>query len=82
MVVKPVPPQGGKRLRFESRVILDGSQTLTVKEIPYYQFESRVILDGSQTSALSGAHIGVFESRVILDGSQTEQLSRRGQPQV
>ena len=36
-------------LRFESRVVLDGSQTLLGKEIRDDRFESRVILDGSQT---------------------------------
>ena len=37
-------------LRFESRVILDGSQT--IKDVFSYgtKFESRVILDGSQTA--------------------------------
>ena len=36
-------------LRFESRVILDGSQTIEFSPASSYQFESRVILDGSQT---------------------------------
>ena len=34
---------------FESRVILDGSQTHTASEPETREFESRVILDGSQT---------------------------------
>ena len=34
---------------FESRVILDGSQTPMRDSIKSYKFESRVILDGSQT---------------------------------
>ena len=34
---------------FESRVILDGSQTAIVNDIQQLRFESRVILDGSQT---------------------------------
>ncbi len=38
-------------LRFESRVILDGSQTLYRQYQNQRQFESRVILDGSQTFA-------------------------------
>mgnify|MGYP001624314185 CR=1 FL=1 len=36
---------------FESRVILDGSQTIEVTTVPTQPFESRVILDGSQTDA-------------------------------
>ena len=35
---------------FESRVILDGSQTDTTLFIKTLRFESRVILDGSQTT--------------------------------
>ncbi len=38
---------------FESRVILDGSQTALVPDEFRKEFESRVILDGSQT-AVSG----------------------------
>ena len=37
-------------LEFESRVILDGSQTISMAFLPLLEFESRVILDGSQTS--------------------------------
>ena len=37
------------KLVFESRVILDGSQTLPINLPRSIQFESRVILDGSQT---------------------------------
>ena len=36
-------------LLFESRVILDGSQTVQLKTSRDHWFESRVILDGSQT---------------------------------
>ena len=36
-------------LWFESRVILDGSQTLRIIMLYLGGFESRVILDGSQT---------------------------------
>ena len=35
--------------RFESRVILDGSQTFVCLYYTTFVFESRVILDGSQT---------------------------------
>ena len=34
---------------FESRVILDGSQTRWISALGSWEFESRVILDGSQT---------------------------------
>ena len=57
--------------RFESRVILDGSQTDYAKIIREAGFESRVILDGSQTKFLFKINPNEFESRVILDGSQT-----------
>ena len=56
---------------FESRVILDGSQTFATGADRIAKFESRVILDGSQTLVLVGALCAEFESRVILDGSQT-----------
>ena len=58
-------------LRFESRVILDGSQTSECVVKRLTSFESRVILDGSQTSFIFIKPISEFESRVILDGSQT-----------
>ena len=58
-------------LKFESRVILDGSQTDLCICQAYPSFESRVILDGSQTTDVIGWVGDVFESRVILDGSQT-----------
>ena len=35
---------------FESRVILDGSQTEDLLKLSEEMFESRVILDGSQTN--------------------------------
>ena len=56
---------------FESRVILDGSQTEQAKEAYNILFESRVILDGSQTVLILSSLPWEFESRVILDGSQT-----------
>ena len=60
-----------QRHMFESRVILDGSQTFCLKMVAMPLFESRVILDGSQTTAASTTLACEFESRVILDGSQT-----------
>ena len=56
---------------FESRVVLDGSQTLRVLFVSLHLFESRVVLDGSQTPAVTRSVSAVFESRVVLDGSQT-----------
>ena len=38
-------------MMFESRVILDGSQTNKFSRMQRLLFESRVILDGSQTNA-------------------------------
>ena len=58
-------------LRFENRVVLDGSQTGGISTSTVPAFENRVVLDGSQTSRIMGI-VGIgFESRVILDGSQT-----------
>ena len=50
MVVKRQPSPEARVPRFESRVILDGSQTLSAMQLRFQMFESRVILDGSQTS--------------------------------
>ena len=62
---------------FESRVILDGSQTTTNWQESHRLFESRVILDGSQTFPQNFLQLRLFESRVILDGSQTaSQIAR------
>ena len=61
-------------LRFESRVVLDGSQTEGVKCLIENLFESRVVLDGSQTGTSWGNATGLFESRVVLDGSQTNEF--------
>ena len=61
---------------FESRVILDGSQTSRSVFVDASEFESRVILDGSQTAVFVVQTFLRFESRVILDGSQTEQRDK------
>ena len=39
-----------QHLGFESRVVLDGSQTEFFSSSVRYAFESRVVLDGSQTA--------------------------------
>ena len=57
-------------LRFESRVVLDGSQAPPIGSDITEEFESRVVLDGSQASCLPDHITGGFESRVVLDGSQ------------
>ena len=49
MVVKPSSTTGKSKCGFESRVILDGSQTALDQSTIVRLFESRVILDGSQT---------------------------------
>ena len=72
MVVKPVGNKEEVCVKFESRVILDGSQTLMLIRRCPILFESRVILDGSQTRGWRASFDWLFESRVILDGSQTE----------
>ena len=65
-------------MRFESRVVLDGSQTLHHRNLPQRPFESRVVLDGSQTGADGAALPPGFESRVVLDGSQTDRFELCG----
>ena len=71
MVVKLNPHSDSSRTMFESRVILDGSQTREGGAGFAQKFESRVILDGSQTDSICNSNTITFESRVILDGSQT-----------
>ena len=61
---------------FESRVILDGSQTFIIFTVVRVLFESRVILDGSQTRSPVVIEVTTFESRVILDGSQTNKNTK------
>ena len=46
-LVKRKPP------KFESRVVLDGSQTRDDVLVDIQLFESRVVLDGSQTLSLT-----------------------------
>ena len=67
---------------FESRVVLDGSQTHTNLAVVIYGFESRVVLDGSQTQHPSRRLPVLFESRVVLDGSQTGWLVHGGRGRV
>ena len=58
---------------FESRVVLDESQTVTVRVISSRSFESRVVLDESQTYIDAERITELFESRVVLDESQTSK---------
>ena len=60
---------------FESRVVLDGSQTTVSSSGPASPFESRVVLDGSQTITVDTRMQPLFESRVALDGSQIGSLT-------
>ena len=53
---------------FESRAVLDGSQTAQGYQLVHLQFESRAVLDGSQTGAYSRTHSTRFESRAVLVG--------------
>ena len=62
-------------LRFESCVVLDGSQTCIATQRINSLFESCVVLDGSQTNTTITATTGMFESCVVLDGSQTLQVN-------
>ena len=71
MVVKLIVSSNHYTDQFESRVILDGSQTHLFLSLQTAMFESRVILDGSQTALIMDGWFREFESRVILDGSQT-----------
>ena len=64
-------------MSFESRVVLDGSQTQNHPFLSCPSFESRVVLDGSQTWASAKVRPIAFESRVVLDGSQTDQEQRK-----
>ena len=56
---------------FESRAVLDGSQTSAMTARTHTTFESRAVLDGSQTHRQHHQPGRRFESRAVLDGSQT-----------
>ena len=60
-------------LRFESRVILDGSQTPIDPSFRVGVFESRVVLDGSQTVVASDQVQELFESRVTLSENRINE---------
>ena len=59
-------------MRFESRVVLDGSQTGAQAYALYTKFESRVILDESQTHRDMLMDMMRFESCVTLVKVQAE----------
>ena len=61
-------------LRFESRVIADGSQSPFTPVTMHAMFESRLIADGSQSCVMSLTRPLRFESRVIADGSQRSSV--------
>ena len=68
MVVKLKIGFDGYNATFESRAVLDGSQTLLPFPLHRVTFESRAVLDGSQTGAYSSTHSTRFESRAVLVG--------------
>ena len=55
MVVKQLLSANGGLHVFESRVVLDGSQTLHRPLAGCRWFESRVVLDGSQTTVAASS---------------------------
>ena len=61
------------RQGFESRVILDGSQTPIDPSFRVGVFESRVVLDGSQTVVASNQVQELFESRVTLSENRINE---------
>ena len=67
------------RLRFESDVISDGTQTMKTGTKTLTPFESDVISDGTQTCAAACTDAMPFESDVISDGTQT-QISFANKP--
>ena len=62
---------------FESDVISDGTQTVTVASAPGTAFESDVISDGIQTKKLLISSTCLFERDVISDGAQTQIYSAK-----
>ncbi len=58
-------------LRFESGVVLYGSQTVVLLLLLCFRFESGVVLYGSQTRRKKQLPYQRFESGVVLYGSQT-----------
>ena len=71
MVVKQSAGLNGYTKKFESSVILYGSQTCRAIQSKWIWFESSVILYGSQTVCSPYKWLASFESSVILYGSQT-----------
>ena len=72
MVLNPPTTWPKSNRRFESRVILDGSQTGAQAYALYTKFESRVILDESQTHRDMLMDMMRFESCVTLVKVQAE----------
>ena len=61
MVVKHIAPIEVRRYQFESRAVLDGSQTFLLGSTVYKKFESRAVLDNVPFSRpprrIFGAHL-------------------------
>ena len=62
---------------FESRAVLDGSQTYSSHLPPHSSFESRAVLDGSQTIRMKKRGKAEFESRAVLDNVPFSRPPRR-----
>ena len=58
-------------LRFESSVVLYGTQTMGCIEDSLEPFESSVVLYGTQTLIFVFLYLFMFESSVVLYGTQT-----------
>ena len=58
---------------FESRVVLDGSQTNKDQKFSGDTFESRVVFDGSQTVFPLLGLVARFESRVTLSENRINE---------
>ena len=73
--LKPKEDKTQAMSRFESGVILQGTQTGLPSPITSVPFESGVILQGTQTLQDFTKWLFGFESGVILQGTQTDVLS-------
>ena len=83
-MIATIPSQAAQRgswrfshLRFESRAVLDGSQTQPRNSSVTLPFESRAILDGSQTEDNGYTNERRFESRAVLDNVPFSRPPRR-----
>ena len=66
-----VHPCKTSQLRFYSSVILNGTETVNLKQTGSKGFYSSVILNGTETCRLADNILGLFYSSVILNGTET-----------